>query len=162
MTEKDKSVEKALNDLVQCPRKWRFRNVFTLRRKYKKGNAVYGIMQNGNTSYLSFATLEPLDKMIGEGTYKMAFTKSQRFCTPLYKQWQGVPLLKNVPGREGIRIHIGNWAEDSKGCILIGSYFALNHNMIVNSSKAYEELMNYIENIDYEECKLNIIDDYTF
>ena len=31
-----------------------------------------------------------------------------------------VPALLNVPGFSGILIHIGNWPEDSAGCILVG------------------------------------------
>lgn len=34
--------------------------------------------------------------------------------------------VQNVPGREGILFHAGNFAEDTTGCILLGSRFGLD------------------------------------
>lgn len=50
---------------------------------------------------------------IPEGRYAVAVTFSPRF-----KRW--LPLLLHVPMFEGIRIHAGNSAEDTAGCILPG------------------------------------------
>lgn len=47
------------------------------------------------------------------GVYKCKITYSQRFKRKL-------PLLLNVPMFEGIRIHPGNTAVDTHGCILVG------------------------------------------
>lgn len=47
------------------------------------------------------------------GTYKVSITYSNRFKREL-------PLLLNVPHFEGIRIHPGNDAVDTHGCILVG------------------------------------------
>lgn len=47
------------------------------------------------------------------GRYRVIINKSQRFNRML-------PLLLNVPGREGIRLHAGNSADDCTGCILVG------------------------------------------
>lgn len=50
---------------------------------------------------------------IPTGTYQLTITYSNRFK-------QLMPLINNVPGYDGIRIHVGNTSKDTDGCILVG------------------------------------------
>jgi hypothetical protein len=59
-------------------------------------------------------TLEPRkEDMIMEGKYKVIIKESYKFKREL-------PLLLDVPERIAIRIHRGNSAKDTQGCILVG------------------------------------------
>ena len=82
-----------------------------LTRINREGKAVRGKMRlNGR----DIATLENADYIIPAGTYPVSVTFSPRFKRML-------PLIGNVPGRSGIRIHRGTKPEHSKGCILVSA-----------------------------------------
>jgi len=87
-----------------------------LRRTSRKDKAVRG------TATIAFgadkilcSTLENADFIIPDGTYQLTNTMSPRFKKIL-------PLLGNVPGRSGIRIHTGTKPEHSKGCVLVTAF----------------------------------------
>jgi hypothetical protein len=67
------------------------------------------------------------------GTYKVGISMSNRFKKEM-------PILFNVPNFEGVRIHSGNIAENTEGCILVGQTRSLD--FIGNSRKAFNKLFS--------------------
>lgn len=74
---------------------------------------VFGVItlpfQEGNRP---LKTLENADFIIPPGTYPFRRTWSPKFKKLL-------PIIEDVPGREGIRVHSGSKPEHSKGCVLL-------------------------------------------
>jgi hypothetical protein len=64
------------------------------------------------------------------GTYTIDITYSNRFKTNL-------PILLNVPGYSGIRIHTGNTHHDTDGCLLPGVYAK---DRVINSRETFRYL----------------------
>lgn len=83
---------------------------------------------------------------IPRGKYKVVNSFSNRFKKYL-------PELINVPQFAGIRIHPGNTADHSEGCILVGSTKAVD--FIGNSKMTFNKLMKAIQAVEKIE-KINI------
>lgn len=84
------------------------------------------------------------------GRYEVAMTYSDRFK-------QVMPLLLNVKGFEGVRIHAGNTSADTLGCVLVGYQKDILNNKIVNSRAAIAELYMLIsESIKREKVFITI------
>jgi hypothetical protein len=69
---------------------------------------------------------------IPRGRYEITFDWSPKYG-------RDMPHLLNVPGFEGIRIHTGNRAEDSEGCLLPGTEKVENY--VRNSKVAFDALL---------------------
>lgn len=87
--------------------------MLTLVRYTRTDEAILGSLYL-NGAFVCY-TLENADKAIPCGMYTVQNSKSPKFKREL-------PLLHNaqVPARRGIRIHVGNTAKDSQGCVLVG------------------------------------------
>ena len=86
---------------------------------------------------------------IPRGRYRLDISMSNRFNKLL-------PILsRNKPfGFEGIRIHAGNTAADTDGCILLGR--TRRRDFIENSRDAFNELMNRLEEAIESNEKIEI------
>lgn len=73
---------------------------------------------------------------IPRGIYPITVTYSPHFQKPL-------PLLSGVSGFDGIRIHCGNSAVDTEGCLLVGT--ARGPNRIGGSRIAFDALFTKIK-----------------
>lgn len=89
---------------------------------------------------------------IPHGTYDVIVTRSPRFNRLL-------PILIDVPGFEGVRIHTGNSSEDTAGCVLVGMFRpSEERDWISNSRIAFNSLFQKITlSLDHgEDVKLTI------
>lgn len=73
---------------------------------------------------------------IPTGTYRVSVTWSNAFGKPL-------PLLHDVPGYSGIRIHTGNTAADTAGCLIVGQNTQVGK--VLNSRLVFSKLFPLIE-----------------
>lgn len=80
---------------------------------------------------------------IPTGTYEIRMTYSGKFATKSWgRKYNGqVPLLLQVKGFDGVRIHPGNTAKDTLGCILIGKNTAKG--TVTQSIEYYFKLLDY-------------------
>ena len=72
---------------------------------------------------------------IPTGTYKVTITYSNRFK-------KNMPLINDVKGFEGIRIHNGNNSQDTEGCVLVG--FNKVKGNVINSRDTYNKLFSIL------------------
>lgn len=112
------------------------------------GKLLCYVLEDKDRGLYSCMTLDDIRerKVYGEtaipyGRYEILVTKSARFSKMAGKDVY-LPLLLNVPGYEGIRIHKGNNPEDSHGCLLPGKI--KNVNSVSNSTTAFIELNELI------------------
>lgn len=122
---------------------------FTLIRKYRKEAYTIGqLFENGvflcntiedrdrglNNNMAASAILKikvPNETAIPTGTYKLVVSESPKFKRDLIE-------VVGVPGFVGIRIHKGNTAQNSAGCIIPG--INTEKGKVTDSTK-YEELL---------------------
>lgn len=89
-----------------------------------------GLKQSMSLSEIQ-AIKKPGITAIPEGKYILEITYSNRFG-------KDMPLIVNVPGYEGIRIHPGNYAVNTDGCLLPGTGEVPD--MVTNSVIAFHAL----------------------
>lgn len=73
---------------------------------------------------------------IPKGTYTVTLTYSNRFKKIM-------PLINNVKGFEGIRIHSGTTSKDSAGCVLVGENKEIGK--VLNSRATYDKLFTKLK-----------------
>lgn len=123
-------------------------NTYTIGRLYIDNEYFCDTLEDKDrelTSYMSEEDIKSLkvysETAIPTGTYKIEVTFSPRFKKKM-------PVLIDVKGFSGIRIHCGNDETHTSGCILCG--FNKEKGKVVNSkvvtSKVYALIENAINN----------------
>ena len=136
---------------IVIDRKWK-KDTYTIGNLYINGVLFSNTLEDKDRCLTSSMTLEEIGKKkiygqtaIPSGTYEVKMTYSNRFHSRAWgKKYDGkVPELINVKGFGGVRIHPGNKAADTLGCILVGKNSIKG--MVTNSQAYYYKLLdNYI------------------
>lgn len=95
---------------------------------------------------------------IPTGTYEITMqVTSPRFSKRTF-YWNfckgKLPRLLNVPGFDGILIHIGNTAKDTEGCILVGKNTKVG--AVMNSTETFKKLYKKLQEANKHGEKITI------
>lgn len=122
---------------------------YTIGKMYINGTYFCDTLEDTDRGLTQEMNLDIIDKTkvygktaIPTGRYRVELTKSKKFGRVL-------PLLYNVKGFEGIRIHRGNTDEDTLGCILVGQNKAVGK--VINSAMAEQNLMDRLKDVEQNE-----------
>lgn len=133
---------------ILIDRKWK-KNSYTIGKLYINGEYFCETLEDtdrGLTSEMSITEIKN-KKVYGRtcipsGLYTILYTYS-----PKYRRL--MPLVDNVKGFSGIRIHSGNTAEDSLGCILLG--FNKEKGKVLQSRDTCNKFYKLIEEAIYKK-----------
>lgn len=93
-----------------------------------------------NTLELPWKDNQPFISCIPPGTYTCSKVLSKRHGTTFQ--------IDDVPGRDGILFHVGNFPKDTEGCILLGRHIGNDRDMIYNSGTAFNEFTATLWKVD--------------
>lgn len=129
--------------MIVTLRRIAFKPTYTIGKLYIDGNYFCDTVEDKDRGLNDSMTEEEIKKkkVYGEtaipyGMYKVTITYSPKFK-------KNLPLLEGVKGFSGIRIHSGNTAKDSLGCIIVGKNKKVG--MVLDSRVTMEKLMKVFD-----------------
>lgn len=137
-------------------RKWK-KPEYTIGQLFAGGRMICNTIEDcdcGLNQHMTEAEIKRIkvqnETAIPVGTYKLTVSMSPKFGRKLIE-------VLNVPGYLGIRVHKGNTAKESAGCILPGNN--TEKGKVTNSTKFEELLTSMVESAisNGEEAYLTII-----
>ena len=128
--------------MIVTLRRIAFKETYTIGKLYVDGNYFCDTVEDKDRGLDDSMTVDEIKKkkVYGEtaipyGTYKVSITYSPKFK-------KNLPLVEGVKGFSGIRIHSGNTAKDSLGCIIVGKNKKVG--MVLDSRATMEKLMKVL------------------
>ena len=110
----------------------------TFGRMFLDGKYFCYTLEDEDREYLDGKRIKVQKKTaIWCGEYPLLYTDSTRFKRKM-------PLIANVTGFRGIRIHGGNTTEDTEGCVLVGQKADKDMVRLINSHVYSEWLNSYV------------------
>ena len=127
---------------LRLERKYR-NNSYCIDKLYINGKYFSDVLEDPDRGLTDTMSLEEIKKIkikgntcIPYGTYNITITYSPRFK-------KNLPLLNNVKGFDGIRIHSGNKPQDTEGCLLPG--FNKVKGQVIDSRVTTDKLIAQIQ-----------------
>ena len=127
---------------LRLERKYRNNN-YCIDKLYINGKYFSDVLEDPDRGLTDNMSLEEIKKIkikgntcIPYGTYNITITYSPRFK-------KNLPLLNNVKGFDGIRIHSGNKPQDTEGCLLPG--FNKVKGQVIDSRVTTDKLIAQIQ-----------------
>ena len=127
---------------LRLERKYRSNN-YCIDKLYINGKYFSDALEDPDRGLTDTMSLEEIQKIkikgntcIPYGTYNITITYSPRFK-------KNLPLLNNVKGFDGIRIHSGNKPQDTEGCLLPG--FNKVKGQVIDSRVTTDKLIAQIQ-----------------
>ena len=127
---------------LRLERKYRSNN-YCIDKLYINGKYFSDALEDPDRGLTDSMSLEEIKKIkvkgntcIPYGTYNVTITYSPRFK-------KNLPLINNVKGFEGIRIHSGNTPQDSSGCVLLG--FNKIKGQVINSKVTVNKFIDIVQ-----------------
>lgn len=134
--------------------------ILTLDRRENRDDGVFGELLDQSQNFL-MVTLEHSYKdnlpKIPDGQYeckrgmhalKSFFDAEGKQIKPSFETFE----IENVPNRTNILFHVGNYEEDSEGCVLLGSAIGWKSEkkgkMIMASGVAFKKFMQLLDGLD--------------
>lgn len=121
---------------------------YTIGHLYINGDYYCDVLEDVDRELSNDMSEEQIKKIkiygktaIPTGRYKIEVTYS-----PKFKRY--LPILLNVKGFSGIRVHSGNTAEDTLGCLLVG--FNKEKGKVLNSRVTSDKLTALLRNTKEE------------
>ena len=120
-------------------------NLLIIRDTFTEVSTIGNLYLNGewlcDTLELPYKDNQRSISCIPEGQYKVRLRTARESATRDYLHL----LVEDVPNRDYILFHRGNWAKDTSGCILVG--IGTEQDFVKNSTLAMDLLMKEILNL---------------
>lgn len=127
--------------------------ILILTRTEAREDGVFGILKDADGKQLAVTLEHAYDSGHGDGSYapkmSLGVYKCVRGTHRLHdnKPFQTFEITK-VPGHTNILFHVGNYNNDSDGCVLLGDHFGGDPRMIAMSRMTFEAFMARLKDIN--------------
>lgn len=139
-------------------------STYTIGKLYINDQYICDVLEDRDRGLRQNMTLDQIKKIkvygetaIPTGTYKITMNViSSKFKN---RQWAipyggKIPRLLDVPGFDGVLMHVGNKAEDSLGCLILGENKVKGQ--VLNSTATFHRVMNILLSAKNEEITITI------